>query len=248
MLPATFSDNVQLLQRQRLRRLQGMHCGRSRPVSLIAERPVVDDRRSVLSLSEGDSSSSTAGTKRESLANIYNDSIDKDKAREGSADGGSQQSLESTVYVFGYPPESQDAVLAHFKKYGEIVEHEKTGNWLALRYATTEAATKALGSNSKAIVGNSIVGVARAGVEKEPSPANVKPQKSLRVIPFNQAQNIFKKPEDKKPRQGPSDTMMGTGKVGLSVLSCPSVSAAADVALIQDATIKNTIKDILFEW
>lgn len=101
------------------------------------------------------------------------------------------------------------------------------------------------------MTGDYIIGVSLVKAKKPqpPSPTTETAPKKLRtidVVPASQAKDLFKKPETKAPTTG--NIGLGSGKAGLSALSCPNVSPAGDIRLIKEPGLLNKVKDLLFEW
>lgn len=119
-----------------------------------------------------------------------------------------------------------------------------------IRYASRDSAQQSLESNGKAIAGDHIIGVTTAASRKRTtSEESIKPT-STRIVPFGQAKDLYKKPEAKKPvTTSPGGVTLGSGKVGLSVLGCPSITPSGDITLVSSGkSITSNIKELLFEW
>ncbi|KAJ1531548.1 hypothetical protein ONE63_000221 [Megalurothrips usitatus] len=65
------------------------------------------------------------------------------------------------VTVFGFPTSATSSVLAHFARYGNIVDKQLPvqGNWMHLQYQTRVEVRRALGNNGKIFGGNTMIGV-----------------------------------------------------------------------------------------
>ncbi|KAG5440232.1 hypothetical protein PCANB_001802 [Pneumocystis canis] len=82
-------------------------------------------------------------------------------------------SAPTSVILFGFPATLTSHVIAHFSRYGEILDHSATenpistgSNWLKVTYADEEAANKAVSSNGTIIGGTYMVGCIFAPVEE----------------------------------------------------------------------------------
>lgn len=212
--------------------------------------------KSVMSLNDTEAAGKYAGNKRESISTFGNErrvsfkaskeaSVDKGKGVAGSS---RDDENDTKINVFGFAPDSKQAILDHFSKFGKILEHESKGNWIMIRYASRDAAQQSLESNGKAIAGDHIIGVTTAASRKRAtSEESIKPT-STRIVPFGQAKDLYKKPEAKKPATT-NGVALGSGKAGLSVLGVPSVSPSGDITLVSSGrSITSNIKELLFEW
>ncbi|KAI9264343.1 hypothetical protein BDA99DRAFT_509078 [Phascolomyces articulosus] len=187
----------------------------------------------------------------------------KSRAEDGIQDTDALESEEAeSIYVFGFPVNTEQKIIDHFSTYGEIVKHEKspTGNWMTIRYSKPEFAQNALKSNDVVITGDHFIGVTRGTNKKslaeqaaaEAAQAEVK-KNVARVIPFEEAKDLYKKPGgNKKPDSTAATTTssdgLGSGKAGLSVLNIPTVNPRGDIKLIKDNSLLSKVKDFLFEW
>ncbi|CDH55611.1 predicted protein [Lichtheimia corymbifera JMRC:FSU:9682] len=214
--------------------------------------------KSIMSLNDTEAAGKYAGNKRESISTFGNERRVSFKAsKEASVDKGKgveepsrDDENESKINVFGFAPDSKQAILDHFSKFGKILEHESKGNWIMIRYASRDSAQQSLESNGKAIAGDHIIGVTTAASRKRTtSEESIKPT-STRIVPFGQAKDLYKKPEAKKPvTTSPGGVTLGSGKVGLSVLGCPSITPSGDITLVSSGkSITSNIKELLFEW
>ncbi|KAG2222692.1 hypothetical protein INT45_013506 [Circinella minor] len=187
----------------------------------------------------------------------------KARADDGTQDTNAVDSEEAeSIYVFGFARNTEQKVLGHFSSYGKIVNHEKStlGNWIVIRFATPTSAQKALDSNGISINGDTdIIGVTRGTNNKKSQQSAIETaqdkirKNSSRVIPFEQAKDLYKKPESAKKSSatGPAvNDGLGSGKAGLSVLNVPTVNSATggDIKLIKDVGLLSRVKDFFGNW
>ncbi|KAI8145892.1 hypothetical protein BJV82DRAFT_602651 [Fennellomyces sp. T-0311] len=218
--------------------------------------------KSLLRFSQDPQLSRYAGHKRESTSTQINErrvsfkrTVDDEGKGKARADDSSAATIASdkeeteSVYVFGFARNTEQTIIDHFGTYGKILDHHmSTGNWIVIRYHTAESAEKALKSNGTAITGNHIIGVTRGTNKKTSAVAessgSTDKDKTSRVIPFDEAKDLYKKPEVKKA----AADGLGSGKAGLSVLNVPTVNPPADIKLIKDNGVMTQIKDFFREW
>ena len=142
------------------------------------------------------------------------------------------------------------------------MNHEKStlGNWIVIRFATSTSAQKALDSNGISINGDkNIIGVTRGTNNKKLQQSAIEAaqdkirKNSSRVIPFEQAKDLYKKPESAKkstPIVSTANDGLGSGKAGLSVLNVPTVNSTTggDIKLIKDVGLLSRVKDFFGNW
>ncbi|KAI9474843.1 hypothetical protein BDB00DRAFT_860194 [Zychaea mexicana] len=227
--------------------------------------------KSLLRFRPNPESSRIAGRKREIAASLSSErrvsfkrtSTDEGKGKARADDGSKADTTVSdreeaeSIYVFGFAPGTEQQIIDYFASHGKIVQHNtSTGNWITIRYDSAASAEKGLKSNGVAVTGDHIIGVTRGTNKKtqtataEASTASSHKDDVFRVIPFDQAKNLYKKPEAMKGAQQPSSAAegLGSGKTGLSVLNVPTVNPPGDVKLIKDTGLLTKVKDFLFEW
>ncbi|KAI7853208.1 hypothetical protein BDC45DRAFT_158470 [Circinella umbellata] len=167
-----------------------------------------------------------------------------------------------SIYVFGFARNTEQKVLSHFSSYGKIVNHEKStlGNWIVIRFDSPTSAQKALDSNGISINNDTnIIGVTRGTNNKKSQQSAIETaqekirKNSSRVIPFEQAKDLYKKPESAKKSAATGSTVndgLGSGKAGLSVLNVPTVNSATggDIKLIKDVGLLSRVKDFFGNW
>ncbi|ORY91836.1 hypothetical protein BCR43DRAFT_497367 [Syncephalastrum racemosum] len=149
----------------------------------------------------------------------------------------------STIYVFGFPTNTDQVVLDHFAKYGAIRDRTTAGegNWLTIRYESPAMAQQALKSNGQVIAGH-MIGV-KLQQQAQQRPQEEKGKKVNRLIPLQRA-DLYKKPTQ------PAGVKLGSGQSGLSVLSLPSVNPnLGNVTVLKDSLkIVDKVKEFIFEW
>ncbi|KAG0163591.1 Nucleoporin nup35, partial [Apophysomyces sp. BC1034] len=152
-------------------------------------------------------------------------------------DKATQKHEQTTVNVFGILPNLIPDALLHLSKYGDIVEHHQTpGNWVSVRYASSEAARNAVNSNGVIVGQNHMLGVVLAPAD------HGEPKTNVSVIVSGK--DIYKKLDVSKP----ASIELGSGKAGVSVLGRPSVCSAGVIEKARDVGIIHKVKETLFGW
>ncbi|KAF7725538.1 Nucleoporin nup35 [Apophysomyces ossiformis] len=205
---------------------------------LLASTSITEEQRRPSSSSAFDTKQSilpgflSGSSSEQTNAKRQNDShVDADPGKP------SQKHESTTVNIFGILPNMIPDALLHLSKYGDIVEHHQTpGNWISVRYASSEAARNAVNSNGVIIGQNHMLGVVLAPSD------HGEPKMNVSVI--RSGKDLYKKLDVSKPKT----IELGSGEAGVSVLGRPSVRPAGVVEKAKDVGIIHKVKETLFGW